>query len=177
LTPSCGGGNAAAGRSLEGNDIMKLRKLALATAFVAAAAGPTMAADILASDPKSVLDALNQLGYQGSLTTAANGKSSIEMKVDGSPTYVDFYNCDDNNTNCRSIMLVYGIDLTDGTTLEKANEWNTQTIHGFIYLDDKTDPWLEMTMPIYDGISSTLFENVMIIWRNRIGDMRKFFDL
>jgi hypothetical protein len=156
---------------------MTLRNFALAAAFVAAAAGPAMAQDIVASDPKTVLNALNQLGYQASMTTTANGSTSIEMKVEGSPTYVDFWNCDDDKTNCRSIMLVYGIDLTDGTTAEKANEWNADTIHGFIYLDKSNDPWLNMTIPIYDGISSSLFENVMRIWRSRVGDMRKFFDL
>lgn len=156
---------------------MNLRNFALAASFVAAAAGPAMAEDIVASDPKTVLGALNQLGYQASLTTNANGSSSIEMKVDGSPSYVDFFNCNDDNTSCRSIMLVYGMDLTDGTTPEMANEWNAQTIHGFIYLDKNSDPWLEMTLPIYDGVSNSLFENVMIIWRNRIGDARKYFNL
>ena len=156
---------------------MTLRNFALAAAFVAAAAGPAMAQDVVASDPKTVLNALNQLGYQASMTTAANGSTSIEMKVESSPTYVDFWNCDDDKTNCRSIMLVYGIDLTDGTTAEKANEWNADTIHGFIYLDKSNDPWLNMTIPVYDGISSSLFENVMRIWRSRVGDMRKFFDL
>lgn len=156
---------------------MNLRNFALAASLVAAAAGPAMAEDIVASDPKTVLGALNQLGYQASLTTNANGSSSIEMKVDGSPSYVDFFNCNDDNTSCRSIMLVYGMDLTDGTTPEMANEWNAQTIHGFIYLDKNSDPWLEMTLPIYDGVSNSLFENVMIIWRNRIGDARKYFNL
>ena len=74
-------------------------------------------------------------------------------------------------------MFVYGIDLNDGTTVDKANEWNASTIHGFVYLDKNNDPWLEMTMPIYDGISPSLFEDVMKIWRSRVGDMRKFFDL
>ena len=55
---------------------MTLRNFALAAAFVAAAAGPAMAQDIVASDPKTVLDALNQLGYQASMTTAANGSTS-----------------------------------------------------------------------------------------------------
>jgi hypothetical protein len=156
---------------------MKFASFALATATTAALATSALAADITASDPKSVVNALNQLGYQASLTTAANGKNSIEMNVDGSPTYVDFYNCDEDNTNCRSIMLVYGIDLDDGTTTDKANEWNAATIHGFIYLDDKKDPWLEMTVPIYDGISESLFVNVMKVWRSRIGDMRETFGL
>lgn len=157
-----------------------MRKLwigALAAAMLTSTAA--MAADslITASDPKSVLAALNDLGYQAKLTTEANGSSSIEMKIESSPVYVDFYNCDDDHTNCRSIMFVYGIDLTDGTTVDKANEWNSSTIHGFVYLDKNNDPWLEMTMPIYDGISPSLFEDVMKIWRARVGDMRKFFDL
>ena len=60
-------------------------------------------------------------------------------------------------------LAASGIDLTDGTTVDKANEWNASTIHGFVYLDKNNDPWLEMTMPIYDGISPSLFEDVMKI--------------
>lgn len=156
---------------------MKLATFALAAAMTAAAAAPTMAADITAQDPKTVLDALNQLGYQASLTTAANGVTSIEMKIEGSPTYVDFWNCDDDNTNCRTFMLVYGIDLTDGSTAEKANEWNADTIHGFVYLDKNNDPWLNLTVRTDDGISETVFESIMKIWRTRIGDMRDFYGL
>jgi hypothetical protein len=155
---------------------MKFRKLALAGAF-AAAAVPALAADVTAKDPQSVLDALNQLGYQASMTTSANGTTSIEMKIEGSPTYVDFWNCDDDKKNCMTLMLVYGIDLNDGTTLEKANEWNADTIHGFLYLDKTNDPWLNLTIRTDDGISETLFESIMRIWRTRIGNMRDFFDL
>ena len=64
-----------------------------------------------------------------------------------------------------------------GTTAEKANEWNADTIHGFIYLDKSSDPWLNLTIRTDDGISGTVFESIMRIWRTRIGDMRNFFGI
>jgi hypothetical protein len=74
-------------------------------------------------------------------------------------------------------MLVYGMDLKDGTTADKANEWNADTIHGFIYVDKDMDPWLNLTIATGDGISDALFADIMKVWRTRVGDAREFFDM
>lgn len=157
-----------------------MKSLSFAAAGLAAAlfAAPVLAANVTAADPESVRKALADQGYAAELSTSADGVTSIAMTVDGSPSYVDFWNCDDDKTNCKTLMLVYGMDLTDGTTAEKANEWNFDTIHGFIYLDKNNDPWLNLTIATgIDGISPELFNSIMLTWRNRIGDAREFFDL
>lgn len=156
---------------------MKFTSFAAATLAAAVFAAPVLAADVTAKDPESVRAALAEQGYTATLSTSADGLSSISMTVDGSPSYVDFWNCDDNKKNCQTLMLVYGMDLADGTTTDKANEWNFDTIHGFIYLDENKDPWLNLTIATGDGISSDLFGSIMRTWRNRIGDARDFFDL
>lgn len=156
---------------------MKLPIFAMAAATAVATALPSTAATITARDPNSVLEALSQLGYQASLTIAPNGANAIEMRVEGAPSYIDFWNCDQSNRNCETLMLVYGIDLPDGTTLERANDWNADTIHGFVYLDENDDPWLSLTVRTDEGIPTTLFDNILKIWRSRIGDMRSFYGL
>jgi len=157
---------------------MKLASFAAVALAAAAFTAPVLAADVTAANPESVRKALADLGYTAELTTSASGVSSISLNVDGSPTYVDFWNCDDKKANCETLMLVYGMDLADGTTAEKANEWNFDTIHGFVYLDENMDPWLNITVPTgMDGISTDLFGTIMRTWRNRIGDARDFFDL
>ncbi len=157
---------------------MKFASLAAAALAVTALAAPVLAADITASNPEGVRKALADMGYAAELSTSSSGVSSISMTVDGSPSYVDFWNCDDAKANCETLMLVYGMDLKDGTTAEKANEWNFDTIHGFVYLDENMDPWLNLTIPTgTTGISTELFGTIMRTWRNRIGDARDFFDL
>lgn len=156
---------------------MTVRSLAFAAALVAALATPVLAADVTARNPEGVRQALADLGYAPELTTGSNGASAISLTVDGSPSYVDFWNCDDDKTNCETLMLVYGMDLKDGTTAEQANKWNFDTIHGFVYLDENNDPWLNLTIGTGNGISEELFATIMRTWRNRIGDARDFFDL
>lgn len=152
-------------------------KSALLLAAVAAASmtGAAVAADVTAHDPQGVLTVLGSLGYEAELKTGTDGSSRIALTIDGSPSTIYFENCNDGK-DCESLLFAYGMDLTDGAALEKVNEWNYNTLHGFVYTDDEADPWLNMTMPTGAGISEDLFADVMRMWRTRIGDVRKFFD-
>lgn len=153
-------------------------KTALLVAALAAVSmtSAARAADVTAHDPQGVLTALGKLGYQAELKTGTDGASSISLTIDGSPSSIQFYNCDDAKANCETLLFAYGMDMTDGVTLEKANEWNLNTIHGFVYTDETADPWLNLTLPTGDGISEDLFADVMRMWRQRIGDVQDFFD-
>ena len=155
-----------------------MRSVLLAAAFVAAAAlSPSaQAADVTARDPQGVLDALAGLGYQAELTTGTDGSSSISLTIDGSPSSITFYNCDEGEVNCQTLLFAYGMNFDNGVAIEKANEWNALTIHGFVYTNDNADPWLNMVVMTGAGISGELFADYMSIWRSRIGAVRDFFD-
>jgi hypothetical protein len=155
-----------------------MKSILLAAAFVAGAAlSPAVhAADVTANDPQGILDALAGLGYQAELKTGTDGSSSISMTIDGSPSSITFYNCDDAETNCKTLLFAYGMNFDSGVAVEKANEWNASTIHGFVFTDDDADPWLNMVVMTGAGISSELFADYMSIWRSRIGAVRDFFD-
>ena len=146
--------------------------LGAALAFSPAA----QAAEVTAHDPPGVLRALTGLGFQAELDTGTSGDTSISLTIDGSPSSIQFYNCDAGKTNCETLLFAYGMDTEDGVTLERANEWNASTIHGFVYLDDESDPWLNMVVMTGAGISETVFGGYMRIWRTRIGSVREFFD-
>ena len=155
-----------------------MKSILLAAAVVAAAAfSPAVrAADVTANDPQGILDALAGLGYQAELTTDTDGASRISMTIDGSPSSITFYNCDDAEANCKTLLFAYGMNFDDGVAVEKANEWNATTIHGFVFTDDQADPWLNMVVMTGAGISSEVFADYMSIWRSRIGTVRDFFD-
>lgn len=154
-------------------------KQALVAAFAVAFGSfstAVYAADVTARDPQGVLDALTALGYQAQLKTDTNGSSNISLTIDGSPSSIYFYNCDEGKANCETLLFAYGMDFDKGVALEKANEWNANTIHGFVFTDDEADPWLNLVVMTGAGISSEVFADYMSIWRARIGAVRDFFD-
>ena len=65
------------------------------------------------------------------------------MKISGLKTYIDFYDCADDLTDCYTLLFNVSLDLKDGTTLDKANEWNSKQITGRVWLDDNKDPTLD----------------------------------
>ena len=132
---------------------MKITTLAAAAAFAALSVAPALAANVTAKDPQSVLDGLAAAGYQGAeLSKTDSGRSSIKVQISGSPTYIDFYDCAKDMTECYTLLFVYAMDLTDGTTLEKANEWNAQEITGRISLDRDRDPALDYAFSTFEGV-------------------------
>jgi len=157
---------------------MKITTFAAAAAFAALSVAPTLAADtVTAKDPQSIVDALAAAGYQGAeLTKTDSGRSSIKVQISGSPTYIDFYDCANDMTECYTLLFVYAMDLTDGTTLEKANEWNAQEITGRVSLDRDRDPALDYAFSTFDGVSQDVFAENVKLWDKKVGQVKDFFD-
>jgi len=157
---------------------MKITTFAAAAAFAALSVAPTLAADtVTAKDPQSIVDALSAAGYQGAeLTKTDSGRSSIKVQISGSPTYIDFYDCANDMTECYTLLFVYAMDLTDGTTLEKANEWNAQEITGRVSLDRDRDPALDYAFSTFDGVSQDVFAENVKLWDKKVGQVKDFFD-
>ena len=156
---------------------MKITTLAAAAAFAALSVAPALAAHVTAKDPQSVLDGLAAAGYQGAeLSKTDSGRSSIKVQISGSPTYIDFYDCAKDMTECYTLLFVYAMDLTDGTTLEKANEWNAQEITGRISLDRDRDPALDYAFSTFEGVSQEVFTENVKLWDRKVGQAKDFFD-
>lgn len=152
-----------------------MKSVLLAAALAVVAISPTLA-EVTARDPQGVLGALTREGYQAELSPRDDGTVRISLTIDGSPSSIQFFNCDPDKTNCETLLFAYGMDLPEGVAPEKANEWNANTIHGFVYTDSDADPWLNLTLPTGPGVSDELFANVMRLWRQRIADVRAFFE-
>jgi hypothetical protein len=156
---------------------MNITTLAAAAALAALSVTPALAANVTAKDPKSVLDALAAGGYQGAeLSKTDSGRSSIKVQISGSPTYIDFYDCAKDMTDCYTLLFVYAMDLTDGTTLEKANEWNAQEITGRVSLDRDRDPALDYAFSTFEGVTQEVFEQNVKLWDRKVGQAKDFFD-
>jgi len=156
---------------------MTIKTLAAAAAFAAISVAPALAqSDLITADPDVVLKALTAQGYAGKLEKLDSGRPSISVKISGLNTYMDFYGCDDDFKDCKTILLAVAINLDDGTTPGKVNEWNSNQIWGRVYLDDSSDPTLDYTVSLFDGFSPAVFEETVRQWDATIGDFADFFD-
>jgi hypothetical protein len=154
---------------------MKLLPALAAAAAMLASTGATMAADVTARDPQTVLDALTALGYRGTLEKMDSGRASIAVPISGLNTFIDFYDCDDKMEDCYTLLFVVLLDLKDGATLNQANAWNAKEITGRVSLDDNGDPQLDYAVSTFEGISPSVFEQTVKLWDRKIGDMKDYF--
>ena len=136
----------------------------------------TAASGVTSRDPQTVMDALKTLGYPGKLEKMDSGRTSIAVQVSGLKTYIDFYDCADDLTDCYTLLFNVSLDLKKGTTLDKANEWNSKQITGRVWLDDNKDPTLDYSFSTFNGVSEDTFDQNVKLWDKKIGDLKDFFD-
>lgn len=132
--------------------------------------------NVTARDPQSVLTALSNLGYPGKLEKMDSGRTSIAVRISGLKTYIDFYDCDDNLADCYTLLFNVALDLKKGTTMDKANEWNSKQITGRVWLDDNKDPTLDFAFSTFNGVSEDTFEQNVKLWDKKISDLKEFFN-
>lgn len=132
--------------------------------------------NVTARNPQTVLDALKNLGYPGKFDKMDSGRTSIAVQISGLKTYIDFYDCADDLTDCYTLLFNVSLDLKKGTTLDKANEWNSKQITGRVWLDDNKDPTLDFAFSTFNGVSTDTFEQNVKLWDKKIGDLKDFFD-
>jgi hypothetical protein len=137
--------------------------------------GPT-GDNVTARDPQSVLTALSNLGYPGKLEKMDSGRTSISVQISGLKTYIDFYDCADDLTDCYTLLFNVALDLKKGTTMDKANEWNSKQITGRVWLDDNMDPTLDFAFSTFKGVPADTFDQNVKLWDKKIGDLKDFFD-
>jgi len=130
---------------------------------------------VTATDPQSVLDALAAAGYPGKLDKMDSGRTSIAVKVSGLNTFIDFYDCADDLTDCYTLLFNVSLDLKDGTTLDEANKWNSDQITGRVWLDKNNDPTLDFSVSTFKGMPADTFEQNIKLWDTKIGDFKDAF--
>ena len=138
----------------------------------AAPAGPL----VTARNPQSVLDVLSSLGYPGKLGTFDGNRPTISLRIAGLNTYIDFYDCADDMTDCNT--LLFGVDLTlkKGATAKQVNDWNSNQITGRVYTDDKGNPSLDYSLSTFEGISPAVFDDTVRLWAQVLDDFKSSFN-
>jgi hypothetical protein len=138
---------------------------------------PTTAGLVTAEDPQTVLDELSNLGYPGKLGKLDNGRPTISVRIAGFNTYIDFYDCTDDMTDCYTLLFSATADMKNGTTLEMANKWNSDKITGRVWLNDDKDPTIDLTLSTYSGVSTEVFDQNLKLWADDIDEFKSYFGI
>lgn len=141
---------------------MNGKRKALAAVLLALPA-PAQAQMVAATDPASVVQALQDLGYRAVLGADGRGDPKIDTAIEGVDYAVSFYGCRENAA-CTVINLSAGFDLPDGIDLAALNEWNRTKIIGRAYIDAERDPYLDHPVVLGDGVPREAFAETMRRW-------------
>jgi len=137
---------------------MKTLTVTAALLATVALAAPAHAQMVNPSDPSSVANAMQAIGYRAKMDTDAVGDPMILTTIDGSRASVMFYGCS-NNENCKSLVLRAAFAMADGPSHENLGDWNRRNYVGRAYLDSDKDPVLDMALPARGSLPSDTFEH------------------
>lgn len=125
-------------------------------------------------DPEVIRLMMMDFGVPAKLSTDGAGDPMIESRIDGTSFQVYFYNCE---KTCGAIQFSAGFDLHDGMTETMANRWNRENRFGKVWLDETSDPFIEMDIGVAgDGIGRKNFDDALDTWRIVLSDFRQYID-
>jgi Putative bacterial sensory transduction regulator len=128
---------------------------------------------VMASDPASLVGALQAAGYRAELGKEDSGLPMITSAASGSTFIIYFYGCT-NNANCRSITFYAGYAKRDKVTPVWINDWNYRQRFARGYLNTKGDPRIEMDVVLdVGGISRALFGKCVDLWAQQQSQFEK----
>jgi hypothetical protein len=112
-----------------------------------------------------VVQVLQEKGYRAELTTDSGGDPLVQSSADGSSFSIYFYGCEGEPARCDSIQFTAAFDVEgDGMSLADANVWNREHRFGRVYLDDESDPFLEMDVDVEFGFTTEALGSNVETW-------------
>ena len=144
--------------------------LLLGLALSAAAEAQTL---VSAENPAELVAIIQDLGFQAKLEEDNVGDPVIRSSSNGVDFRIYFYECK-NNKRCKSLHFSVGYDLASGSSLDAVQQWNADKRFASAYLDDESDPFLQMDINTEGGITQQNFENSFGLWQSLKGEFEQF---
>ena len=148
--------------------------LLAATPAVAADSGPCGKGLICASDPATVVAALQQTGYKAKLDKDSEGDPKISSSASGYDFDIYFYGCKDNK-QCDSLQFRISFEKDGANTFELANKWNSKKRFSQAYISDKGAFVADYDVTTAGGLTSANFADVVDWWSVTLGNLKTFF--
>jgi len=140
---------------------MRIRYLSALGALALATGAQAEA--VSATDPQSIVAAMQDAGYKASLDKDSTGDPLINSSSGGSNFSVFFFGCT-KNVDCRTIQFFAGYSDRK-PTLSQMNDWNSKKRFARAYISDSGNARIEMDVDLDDGgVSTKLFEDNLEFW-------------
>ncbi len=149
--------------------------LALLGAFSAATAAQAElypGAGVTAKDVAAVLQAR---GYQASIEKDSTGDPLVRSAVDGTKFRVAFYGCDPG-PRCSALEFIVGFDLTNGMEMARINKWNRDQRFGHAFLDDESDPYIQLDLNADNGFTSESLSGYVDTWASLVPHFKRYMN-
>ncbi|AKH41918.1 hypothetical protein WYH_00867 [Croceibacterium atlanticum] len=163
---------------------MLVKRLPIAAAMALAfAATPAMAQDgaecpaglVCASEPQTVVDALERAGLEPELGTDDQGDPKIVGQHGNWTFNLFFYDCVDN-ADCKALQFEIAFNNDDGlNTLELANEWNRTKRFGQLSLGENDLLNFSYDVTAVGGLTQDNFADVADWWIVLLDGLSDFF--
>ena len=101
--------------------------------------------------PDEVARVMQNRGFRAEITTTEDGRPLIKSTSGGYRFGVYFYGC--KQDRCPTIQFASAFDMADGLSLKRINAWNRSSRFGRAYLDDESDPFVEMDVDVENTAS------------------------
>jgi Putative bacterial sensory transduction regulator len=130
---------------------------------------------ICASDPMTVVAAMQAEGYRAKLTKDKLGEPMIESKTNGYDFDVLFYDCEDGKA-CKAIQFSIIFKPEDDNTPEYANAWNVGKRFIKASATDKKSLELQYDLTTVGGLNQANFADALDWWATMLGEFAKFVE-
>ncbi len=122
------------------------------------------------TDPAALVNIIQDLGYRATLEVDGEGDPLIRSSVGGTQFALVFYGCSEQNDGCQILLFKAGYELNDKVGMDVINQWNATRLFGRAYLDDVSDPWLELVLNMQGGVTRAQFEKTFEWWETSVGE-------
>lgn len=153
-----------------------ISRVLLAAGCAALACSPAMARPLATGGvtAQEVASVLQDAGYSATIGKDSAGDPQIKSAAEGVEYYVNFYSCETGR--CKSIEFSAGFDMTSGTTLDHANDWNKRFRFGKVHLDSDDDPYMKMDIDVEDGLTTEFLKSNLLRWVSVVDDFKEHID-
>ena len=159
---------------------MKLAILACTVAAVGLVAAPASAKPLRngGATIEQVAQVLRSAGLPAEVGVDQAGDPKISSSAEGLDFEVLCYpkerSARDREVICASIQFSNVIDLDEGTTYARMNEWNHQQRYAQGWVDGEMDPFLDMSLELERGASTELIDENLKDWLDLLGKWKTF---
>jgi hypothetical protein len=147
--------------------------LILAGAAQAQDRDPCGAGLVCASNPATVMQAMEKAGFEPKMTKDDSGDPMIESDEAAYHFDVYFYGCE-KGKNCDSLRFEVLFKEEDDNTLELANGWNKKK--RFLQASIKDGRFVAAyDLATIGGVNQRNFADVLDWWKSMLGDLATYF--